>query len=74
MGDRVVSDKGFAASFVACLSATGVGWWSAEAWAAVISSCTSIGVLVIFWAYKHKEFKLKKIAYERDEHERGLPQ
>ena len=65
----MASDRGLIASFAACLSATGLGVWSAQEWAALISAGCSVGVLLIHWYYRHKQHKREEA--QADEHEQG---
>lgn len=65
----MASDKGLIASFTACLGLTGLGVWSAQEWAAIISAGCSIGVLLINWYYRRKRDQREQT--QHDEHEQG---
>lgn len=65
-----MTDKAAAPSFVACLAAGGIAL-TVEALAAAVSAACSVGVLLVYWYYKRKSYKLDERALElqqRDEH------
>lgn len=63
------AEKGLIPAFTSCLAATGVGVWSAEELAALISAGCSICVLGVYWYYLRKRDKREEA--QADEHEKG---
>ncbi len=64
------AEKGLIGAFSLCLSATGLGAWSAKDWAAMISAAASVGVLLVYWYYLRRRDQREQA--QHDEHEGGV--